>query len=464
MPIVIFGEFDRDQLYCAGSVTKLLTTFVVLSLLSEKYDLSKVLDDEYFLDTISTTEAAKDFLQIFKNKIGPKFTLRDICSFYAGLPYTFEPDAAALERVDAGESFVHHSIPDEKAFLHACKTRFTPIYPNRSKFHYSEISIMFLGYLFEKIYNKSMEELYQKYLIGKFKLAKSQFARKRPKNVYFQDLSGHYDYAAVAKQDHGFFCYGNGFYTTLNDMKLLLENLLNDAVFQHIVDVKTARSASDTLMNGLTIEMRKVGDDVMFGYDGVSFSGCNVWAYSTKLKTGYLTFCNHTETAYQVISSNFKCTAYDEVPEHTTQFYSEFLKKYAAPVESKGIPVEYQGKYRRVKINGKKLKDVFVLGKDFLVIRDPLEVRYNLTCVNSSFHIQGDDQTHEARVSLHQAKSGNRYLFYNGTLYGHTANKRARKPWTNSQIAVGAGVALLGMFAGYKLLNSKPTAMIRNTI
>src|SRR5689334_9367812 len=105
MSFTTLGTFNQKQLFCAGSVTKLLTTFVVLSLLSEKHDLSKVLDDEDFFDLISVNTEAKSFLQLFQKTIGSKFSLRDICSFYTGLPYTFDPDKETLEAVDKGKPF-----------------------------------------------------------------------------------------------------------------------------------------------------------------------------------------------------------------------------------------------------------------------------------------------------------------------------------------------------------------------
>src|SRR4029077_8820235 len=140
-----------------------------------------------------------------------------------------------------------------------------------------------------------IEDLYQKYIIQKFKLTKSQFSRKRVEGVYTQDLSDHYDYPSIAILDHGYFCYSNGFYTTLNDMKRLLENMLNEDVFHVMTDLSHARAASNRIMNGLTIEMRMAKGDLIYGYEGLSFSGCNLWAYSTKTKEGYITFNNSEE-------------------------------------------------------------------------------------------------------------------------------------------------------------------------
>jgi CubicO group peptidase (beta-lactamase class C family) len=253
MTIQIIGTVDLDRLYCAGSFSKLLTTFTTLSLLSETYDLNKILDDENFFDAICNTNESKVFLALFQKTIGSKFTLHDICSFYTGLPYTFDPSEAEIEAVDAGQPYKHHSIPDEKTFLHHCQNLITPVYPNRCKFHYSEISILFLGYLIEKIFDTQFESLYAKYVIEKFKLKNSHFSRQRVKNVFVQDLSESYDLASIAIMDHGYFCYSNGFYTTLNDEKMLLEGLLQDTVFQFMTDIRIARAASNRLMNGLTV-------------------------------------------------------------------------------------------------------------------------------------------------------------------------------------------------------------------
>jgi hypothetical protein len=83
------GNFDRNQLFCAGSISKMLTTFVVLSFLSTKFPLEDILDEEQFLDRICVGRPVMDFLQMFQKKIGGPFTLRDLCTFHTGLPYTF---------------------------------------------------------------------------------------------------------------------------------------------------------------------------------------------------------------------------------------------------------------------------------------------------------------------------------------------------------------------------------------
>lgn len=417
MSIEIVGSFDQNKLYCAGSFTKFLTTFVSLSLLSEKYALNKIIDDDNFFDEICINSEAKNFLKLFQKMIGGKFSLHDVCSFYTGLPYTYDPTEAELESADAGLPFKHHSILEEKTFLSICENKISPIYGNRSKFHYSEISIIFLGYLIEKIYRVTIESLFHHYVINKFNLTRSQFSRARPTDVFTQDLSDKYDYPSIAILDHGYFCYSNGYYTTLNDMKTLIENLLDQPVFRLMTDINIARAASNTIMNGLTVELRLVADDLIYGYEGLSYSGCNIWAYSTKFKKGYLTFCNDEEEAYPIIYDNFGYSTFDKAPEHTQKYYRQFIQHYNYDYESKDIPVEYQGDYQRVKINEKKLAEIFVLGNNFMVIRNPDRIKYELTCLNQRYFVKGRDRIQDAEVKLYQVKSGNRYMFYDGTLY-----------------------------------------------
>src|SRR5579864_8448512 len=165
MSMQIIGDVDKNRIYCGGSFTKFVTTFVCLSLLAEKHDLARILDDDDFLDSISTAPAARSFLDIFQKQIGSRFTIRDVCTYYTGLPYTFDVSAAELERVDQGQAYKHHSILDEKTFLDYCQHEITQIYPNRSKFHYSEVAIIFIGYLMEKIHSVKMENLYQTFVI-----------------------------------------------------------------------------------------------------------------------------------------------------------------------------------------------------------------------------------------------------------------------------------------------------------
>lgn len=418
MSIHIIGEVNPERVYCAASGTKFLTTFVCLSLLSEQYELKNILDDDHFLDSICVNPEANDFLKLFQKIIGSRFTIHDICSYYAGLPYTFDLSEKELASVDAGNPFKHHCVPDEETFLYLCKNKITAVYPTRSKFHYSEISIIFLGYLIEKIYSVKMEDLYQTYIVNPFNLTKSTFSRKRVKDVYCQDLSDEYDYASIAILDHGYFCYSNGYYTTLNDMKILIENIVETPVFKQMIDINHARAASPRLMNGLTIEMRLVDDDLLVGYEGLSFSGCNLWAYSTKHKKGYLTFSLNEETIYDDIYKNkFKRSEFDKVPAHTQVDYVKFLKNYIPLYEEKSVPEEYQGNYHRVKINEKNLADIFVVGNHFIIIRNPEEIRYELVYLNGDYRIKNKDQVHGAKVGFYSAESGNKYMCFDGTLY-----------------------------------------------
>jgi hypothetical protein len=78
MQIEIIGEVDKNRLYCAGSFTKQLTTFVCLSFLAEYFKLTDILDDENFLDNLCQTTATKDFLQLFQKMLNGKFTIRDL--------------------------------------------------------------------------------------------------------------------------------------------------------------------------------------------------------------------------------------------------------------------------------------------------------------------------------------------------------------------------------------------------
>ena len=50
-----------------------------------------------------------------------------------------------------------------------------------------------------------MEDIFQEFVVDKFKLPNSYFSRKRAEDVYCQDLSDHYDYPSIAILDHGFF-------------------------------------------------------------------------------------------------------------------------------------------------------------------------------------------------------------------------------------------------------------------
>ncbi len=419
MTMQIIGNVDPNKLFCSGSFSKLLTTFVTLSILAEKYSLADMLDDELFLDQLATNESAKSFLRIFQQHLGSRFTIRDICTYYAGLPYTFDVSPDELAEVEAGQPFKHHSILDEKTFLKRCRDAITPIYPVRSKFHYSEVAIIFLGYFIEQAYGIKIETLYQRYVLDKFQLHHSIFSRKRTETLSCQDLSDQYDYPSIAIVDHGYFCYSNGFFTTLNDMKILLEHILQEPIFHQMVNLDNARAASGRLLNGLTIEIRLVGDDVIYGYEGLSFSGCNCWVYSTKKKQGYLTFSNSEEEVYKVLyDQQLGYHQFDKVPEHTEQIYQEFLSHYDfSQVSEKHFPPEFQGNYQRVTINEKILTDVFQVGSDFIVIRNPEEVNYPVVSLRDVYRIKGKDNIPGIKVGLLTAQSGNRYMYFDGTLY-----------------------------------------------
>lgn len=417
MAMHIIGDVDAKRVYCAGSFTKFITSYVCLSLLAEHYSLPTILDDENFFDSCCKNQTSKEFLTLFQKIIGSKFSIRDICTYYAGLPYTFDLSEVELASVEMGHPFKHHSILEEKIFLSRCENDITPVYKNRCKFHYSEISILFFGYIIEKIYDVKIEDLYQKYVINKFNLKHSHFSRTRVGNVYCQDLSDRYDYPSIAILDHGYFCYSNGYYTTLNDSKILIENLLNETVFQCMVDITHARAASNRLLNGLTIEIRLFGDDVIYGYEGLSFSGCNIWAYSTKQKQGYLTFSNDEDAVYDILYKNFGTTTFDKVPNHSQQSYESFIKSYHFDSATKNIPDEFHGDYHRVKINEKDLQDIFCVGKDFIVIRNPDEIKYDVVYFDNQYRIKCKDNVHGSKVGFHKANSGNRYMVFDGTLY-----------------------------------------------
>lgn len=419
MSMEIVTDFDKNQLYCAGSFTKLLTTYVSLATLKEEFNLTSAIDDIQFLDNLCESEEAKDFLKLFQRIIGSQFSIRDLCSYYSGLPYTFDVSENELIQVEAGQPFKHHSIMDEKTFLYFCEHKITPVYRNRCKFHYSEVGIIFLGYLIEKVFKTTMADLYNKYIIAPFKLSSTIFSRTRPLDVYTQDLSGHYDYPSIAILDHGYFCYSNGYYTTLNDMKKLIEHLLQTPVFQYMSDIKKARANSKRMLNGLAVELRLVGDDIIYGYEGLSFSGCNLWAYSTKKKKGYIAFSNDEEQIYEdVYTKQFNYTQFDPVPLYTEEAYEQFIHSYNPAIcENKAIPDIFIGKYHRVKINEKELTNIFHLEKHTMIIRNPDEMHYEVVYVDGVYRIKNKDHVHGAKIGLYQAKSGHPYFCYDGTLY-----------------------------------------------
>src|SRR3990167_227301 len=245
MTISIIGDVDHNRLYCTGSFTKMLTTFVCLSVLAERHQLNMILDDDNFLDSICDNPESKSFLHHFQSLIGSRFTIRDICTYYTGLPYTFDLSSTELAAVEKGLPLKHHSILDEKTFLDRCHNNISVLYQNRCKFHYSELSIIFLGYLIEKICGIKIEDLYQRYLISKFQLTSSLFSRELPERADAKDLSPYYDYPSIAIQNHGYFCYSNGFYTPLYDHKILIENLLNETIFNIMTSTKHARASSN---------------------------------------------------------------------------------------------------------------------------------------------------------------------------------------------------------------------------
>lgn len=412
----IINDIDRDRLYATGSFTKMMTTFVCLSKLAEEYDLNVILDDEDFLDRLCSNPEAREFLNIFQRDIHSKFTIRDVCTYYNGLPYTFDLADEELERADRGEPFKHHHIMDEEVFLTRCRNLITQVDPNHGKFHYSELAIIFFGYFIEKVYGIQIESLYQQYVIDAFSLPNSLFSRTKPPHVYCQDLSDKYDYPAIAITDHGYFCYSNGFFTTLNDEKKLLEHLLKTPVFAHMCDISKARAASNTIMNGLTVELRVVGDDILYGYEGLSYSGCNIWAYSSKQQKGFVMTTNDEDKAYDIYQQ-FGYDHFDKAPDHTQIIYREFLASKHYEYENKSIPAEYIGDYQRVVINTFKLEKIFKAGDHFIVIRNPEEVKYDVLYDHGTYRITCKDHMHGTKVGFHQAKSGSRYMFFDGNLY-----------------------------------------------
>lgn len=417
MTIEIIGSVDKNRLYCAGSFSKLLTTFITLTLLSEKYTLTEILDDEDFFDRIAVNEEARDFLDIFQQTIGSRFTLHDVCSFYTGMPYTFNVSAEEIESVDAGNPYKHHCLLNKETFINDCKHEITQVYPNRSKFNYSELSIIFLGYFFEKVYATTFEELYQKYVINRFNLTDSYFSRMRIERAYTQDLSDSYDLASIAVRDHGYFCYSNGFYTTLSDTKKLLESLLQSPVFQLMTDVSIARAASNRLMNGLTVELRVHEDDLIIGYDGLSYSGCNLWAYSTKQKKGYLTFNDNGDLADQIIFQRLGYDAFDKVPPHSQQYYHAFLAGYDfSKLQYKDLPQAFEGNYHRVRINNYVLNVIFPVTVHTIEFTHDDKVKYDIVYVDDVYRIKAKDGIAGDMIGLHVAKSNNKYISYGGVL------------------------------------------------
>jgi CubicO group peptidase (beta-lactamase class C family) len=413
----ILGEVDHHRLYCTASFSKMMTTFVCLSHFAEKYDLNAILDDDDFLSRVCVNLRAREFLAIFENAIGGKFSLRDVCTYYNGLPYTFDLAQDELNQVEQGNPLKHHHIMDEAVFLDRCRHLITQMDPNRCKFHYSELAIIFLGYVTEQIDSVRMEDLYHKHVINAFGLTESMFSRVRPAHVHIEDFSKEYDYPSIAITDHGYFCYSNGFFTTLHDQKKLLEHMLETSVFKHMTNLEKARAASRTLMNGLTIEIRMVQDDVLYGYEGLSYSGCNIWAYSTKHKKGYLTSINSEEKAYDVIYGKFGYDKFDAVPQHTEKLYHEFLETHHYEYELKPIPSDYVGEYLRVNINDSALELIFTVAEHHIIIRNPEMVKYDVLYDHGIYRISCKDHMHGVKVGFYQAESGHHYMCFDGTLY-----------------------------------------------
>jgi CubicO group peptidase (beta-lactamase class C family) len=422
MTFEIIGDVDKNRLYCVGSFTKMLTTFVCLSKLAEQYDLTSILDDNDFFDRLCMNSPAKNFLSLFQTIIGSRFSLHDICSFYSGLPYTFDLSEKELTDVEAGKPFKHHSILDENDFLNRCQTLITPVFANHSKFHYSEIAIIFLGYLLEKVYDLKIESLYQQYIITPYQLTKSSFSRTLVPGVYIQDLSDQYDYPAIAVNDHGYFSYSNGFYTTLLDTQKLMNGLIHHPVFQFMTHIKQARAASNRLLNGLTVEIRIQDDDILYGYEGLSFSGCNLWAYSTKHNHGFLTISDSEEDVYPFVYGQWGSDTFDRVPEYTQQIYQNFLKQYAFDYTDQAIPAQFQGQYHRVNINEKTLDLIFTVGEHFIEIRNPDMVRYDVVYLNNTYRIKGKDNIPGSKVGFYRAESGHCYFLFDGNLYRKIMN------------------------------------------
>lgn len=416
MSFEIIGEFSKNQLFCSGSFSKLTTSFVTLSFLAERFNLDDIIDDDNFLDAVSQNNS-RDFLSLFQKIVRSKFSLHDLYSHYTGLPYTFDIAMDETEQVEAGATLKHHQILAESEFLNRCQNSVTALYLPKSKFHYSELSILFIGYWLEKNYNLSMEDLYHRYLLQPFKLKGSSFSRKRLANVYYDNLANKYDYPSVAYVDHGYFCYSNGFFTTLNDMKIFLENLMTSSIFRVMTDLSYARAASNTLMNGLSVEIRQINDDTIYGYEGLSYSGCNIWAYSTKLNQGFLAFTNDEDEAYSLIYNRFGYEQFDKVPPYTQSLYQDFRKKKLIPMVYKNIPLEFQGEYQRVKINDTTLQETFNVSSASITIRDPERMNYEIIFVDNVARVKGKDQVPNEKIGFIQSNSGNYYMYHDGALY-----------------------------------------------
>jgi hypothetical protein len=112
------------------------------------------------------------------------------------------------------------------------------------------------------------------------------------------------------------------------------------------------------------------------------------------------------------------CTEFDKVPAYTEEIYKNFLKNYNfSLVEAKDIPEQYQGKYQRVTVNEKILETIFIVGNNYIIIRNPDEIKYDVVYLKGNYRIKGKDNIPGTKVGLLQAESGNRYMSFDGTLY-----------------------------------------------
>jgi len=135
-------------------------------------------------------------------------------------------------------------------------------------------------------------------------------------------------------------------------------------------------------------------------------------------KVEYITFSNNEETIYDVVYGQLGYTEFDKVPQHAQVDYARFLENYDyTAIEEKNVPEAFQGNYHRVKINKKDLPDVFVVGNNFMIIRNPEKIKYDIIYFNNQYRIKNKDQVHGARVGFYSAKSNNKYMLYDGTLY-----------------------------------------------
>src|SRR3990167_9977755 len=173
-----------------------------------------------------------------------------------------------------------------------------------------------------------------------------------------------------------------------------------------MTNLEKARAASPTIMNGLTVELRMLQDDVIYGYEGLSYSGCNIWAYSNKHKKGYLTLINDEEAAYDVIYGKFGYDKFDAVPEHTEKLYHDFLQTRHYEYELKPIPPNYIGDYLRVNINDSSLDVVFTVAEHHIIIRNPDLMKYDVLYDHGIYRISCKDHMHGVRVGFYQSESG----------------------------------------------------------